>query len=499
MKSFGLPGLLAGMALFCIGATVPALAQTLTTLVTFNGSNGANPQFGALVQGRNGTLYGTTFYGGAYNQGTVFELTTSGELTTIYNFCAQNACKDGANPQSGLVLGPNGNLYGTTNGGGNYNLGTVFEITPITTLGRLTTLYNFCSLPLCGDGEGPTDSLILGPDGNLYGTTWGGGEAGFFNGTVFRLTPAGQLTTLYQFCTSNNGQWCLDGANPEGGLTYAKDGNYYGMTSSGGTSDAGVIYRVSPSGQFSTVYSFCTTKPCTNANPGATLMQSASGSQYGTSFDGNLYGTIFEFRNGVGVKTLYNFCQLSECADGYGPSGTLVRGTDGNFYGTTTSGGVHPCNGSCGTLFQITPTGALTTLYRFCSLANCADGKSPEGSLMQATDGNFYGVTYSGGDFSGGGVACLDGCGTAFRLATGLQPFVVANPSASPEGNRITILGNRLNGASVVRFNGAAATFRVVSDTEITATVPVGATSGMVTVTTPTGTLNSNIAFTVTK
>ena len=265
------------------------------------------------------------------------------------------------------------------------------------------------------------------------------------------------------------------------------------MTYTGGTSDAGVIYRVSPSGQFSTVYSFCTTKPCTNGNPADTLMQSANGNQYGTSYDGNGVGAIFEFRNGR-VGNLYNFCQLAECADGYFPSGTLLRGTDGNFYGTTTSGGVHPCNGSCGTLFEITPTGALTTLYRFCSQANCADGKRPEGSLMQATDGNFYGVTYSGGD-----LACLDGCGTAFRLATGLQPFVVANPSASPEGYSITILGNHLNGASVVRFNGAAATFRVVSDTEITATVPVVATSGMVTVTIPTGTLNSNIAFTVTK
>src|SRR5260370_25945530 len=136
MRRVSLPGRLAGMALFCIGAMVPAFAQTLTTLVTFNGSNGANPQFGALVQGRNGILYGTTFYGGAYNQGTVFELTTSGELTTIYNFCARKACKDGANPESGLVLGPNGNLYGTTNGGGTYGAGTVFEITPITTLGR---------------------------------------------------------------------------------------------------------------------------------------------------------------------------------------------------------------------------------------------------------------------------------------------------------------------------------------------------------------------------
>jgi uncharacterized repeat protein (TIGR03803 family) len=493
MKTFSLPGLLAGMALFCIGAMVPALAQTLTTLVTFNGSNGANPASGALVQGLNGTLYGTTYYGGAYNQGTVFELTTSGELTTIYNFCAQKDCNDGANPQSGLVLGPNGNLYGTTSGGGNYGAGTVFEITPITTLGRLTTLYNFCSLPQCGDGEAPTDSLILGPDGNFYGTTFAGGLSGYSNGTVFRLTPAGQLTTLYQFCTSTNGQWCLDGATPYGGLTYAKDGNYYGMTFTGGTSDAGVIYRVSPSGQFSTVYSFCATKPCTNVNPVATLMQSASGSQYGTSYDGYLAGAIFEFRNGVGVKTLYYFCQLAGCADGSYPSGTLVRGTDGNFYGTTTSGG-YLCNGSCGTLFEITPTGALTTLYRFCSQANCADGRHPSGSLMQATDGNFYGVTSRGAD-----LACFLGCGTAFRLATGLRPFVVANPSASPEGNTITILGNRLNGASVVRFNGAAATFRVVSDTEITATVPVGATSGMVTVTTPTATLNSNIAFTVTK
>src|ERR1022692_1853466 len=186
----------------CATTAIALPAQTLTTLFSFDGTDGAVPQAG-LVQATNGDLYGTTESGGTSTNGTVFKITPGGTLTTLYSFCSQTNCTDGANPYAGLVQAANGNFYGTTQYGGTNHRGTVFKITQG---GTLTTLYSFCSQTNCTDGECPFAGLVQAANGNFYGTTESGGRANGY-GTVFKITPTGTLTTLHRF----NG---MDGAPP---------------------------------------------------------------------------------------------------------------------------------------------------------------------------------------------------------------------------------------------------------------------------------------------
>src|SRR5579872_3530376 len=177
-------------AVLCIAAASMS-AQTFQTAVTFNEANGAVPT-DVLVQGTDGNLYGTTQYGGKNDFGTVFRLSLSGTLTTLYSFCSQSQCVDGSLPDAGLVQGTDGNLYGTTFWGGTQDQGTIFKITPS---GSLTTLYSFCTLANCADGENPHAGLVQASDGNFYGTTSAGGPTN--SGVIFRITPGGKLTPLY--------------------------------------------------------------------------------------------------------------------------------------------------------------------------------------------------------------------------------------------------------------------------------------------------------------
>jgi uncharacterized repeat protein (TIGR03803 family) len=174
-------------------------AQTVITVASFDGTDGRDPRFPGtpFVQGTNGSLYGTTVAGGANDEGTVFEITPAGQIATLYSFCSQPGCTDGAVANAGLGQATNGTLYGTAALGGTINAGTVFEITPA---GELTTLYRFCSQSGCSDGVEPSAGLVQAADGNLYGTTSGGGANGA-SGTLFQITPAGKLTTLYSFCS----------------------------------------------------------------------------------------------------------------------------------------------------------------------------------------------------------------------------------------------------------------------------------------------------------
>jgi uncharacterized repeat protein (TIGR03803 family) len=189
---------------------------------------------------------------------------------------------------------------------------------------------------------------------------------------------------------------------------------------------------------------------------------------------------VFRITPDGALTTLYTF---SGYADGGSPAPGLVRGTDGNFYGATRSGGLTN-GGGYGTLFSITQDGALTTLYTFANQG--IDGETPAAPPFQATDGNFYGTTDGGG---------ADADGTVFRLAVGLGPFVETAPASGVVGTTVLVLGYNLTGATGVTFNGTRATFTVVSDTEIETTVPLCATTGLVRVTTPSGTLESNVAF----
>ncbi len=195
-------------------------------------------------------------------------------------------------------------------------------------------------------------------------------------------------------------------------------------------------------------------------------------------------GAVFRMNAGGILTGFYSFCSEANCNDGFLPNGPLMQATDGNLYGTTFEGGEGIK--AWGTIFEIAPSGKLTTLYNFCSQTACVDGGFPMGNLVQATDGDLYGTAYDGGAEDGGAI---------FRLSLGLGPFVRLTKDSGKVGQTGGILGQGFTGTTAVAFNGTSASFAVVSDTFIEATVPAGASSGYVTVSTPTGTLTSNVVF----
>jgi uncharacterized repeat protein (TIGR03803 family) len=476
------------LCVFCAVEAIAAPAQIFRMLGTFDDRKGERPEAG-LVQATNGDGYGTTFYGGAHGYGTVFKITPSGGLRALHSFDGA----DGEYPGGGLVQATDGNLYGTTSCGGASGTvtsfadcfpansgGTVFKITPG---GMLTTIYSFCSQSDCTDGEGPLAGLVQGADGSFYGTTLYGGANGY--GTVFKIPPGGTLTTLYSFCSQSD---CPDGEFPMAGLVQGADGNFYGTTPDGGANFGGTVFKITPGGTLRTIYSFCSQMDCDDgASPDLEgLVQATDGYLYGTTRQGGAQGegTVFKITPVGTLTTLYSFCSQSDCTDGGMPYAGLAQATDGNFYGTTTQGGAH----SVGTIFKITPGGTLTTLYSFCSQSGCRDGYEPFAGLVQDTNGNLYGTTAFGG---------VNGYGTVFGLRVGLGPFVETRPTSGAVGAIVVILGNNLTGATSVTFNGRAATFEVVSSSEILTTVPTGATTGAVEVRTLRGTLLSNAPFQV--
>jgi len=464
-----------GTFLFVVAAAMAAPAQTFKTLANFNGTNGANPDFVSLVQGWDGNLYGTTAYGGLNGYGTVFQVTPSGTVTTLYSFCAQTNCIDGSVPEAGLVLATDGTFYGTTDEGGIYSdcdfvCGTVFEVTR---QGTLNTLYSF---DINSHGANPEAALIQDGDGNFYGTTSAEDLS-----SVFEITSGGALTTLHNLNMS-------EGAQPHAALVQA-DGYLYGTTGFFGAYGSGTVFKITPKGAFTTLYNFCSKAHCADGSvPVAALVPGPDGEFYSTTTSGGANdvclnggcGTVFKMSSDGRLTTLHSF----DGTDGSSPGG-LVLGTDGSFYGVASNGGgSDACPNGCGTIFKMTPDGALTTLHAFGS----TDGAYPTGALVQATDGLFYGVTFAGGP---------NGDGTIFSLSVGLGPFVETQRTAGKVGQPVKILGTDLTGATSLTFNGTPATFTVVSPSLIKTTVPAGATSGTVQVVTPGGTLSSKAAFRV--
>jgi uncharacterized repeat protein (TIGR03803 family) len=413
--------------LLCATTAIELPAQTFATLHSFDGTDGALPPAG-LIQATDGNFYGTTGIAGANSDGTVFKITPSGTLTTLYNFCSQSGCADGQNPSAGLIQATDGNFYGTTSGGGVNLQGTIFRITAS---GALTTLYSFCSQSGCTDGDTPLAGLIQATDGNFYGTTQSGGTNRF--GTVFKITTEGTLTTLYSFCAQSS---CTDGSEPMAGLVQAADGNLYGTTSFGGANTTecsdngcGTVFKITTSGTLTTLYSFCSKGGCADgAEPDAGLAQATDGDLYGTTAVGGGVaggGTVFKITPSGALTILYSFCSNSGCTDGSNPFAGLVQATDGNLYGTSGNGGANTteCSGSgCGTVFRITTSGTLTTLYSFCSQTNCTDGSRPLAGLIQATNGNLYGTTENGG---------ANEFGTVFSLTLSVtEPSVSLSPTS---------------------------------------------------------------------
>lgn len=459
---------------FCAAATGLSRGQTFTTLASFNGlSEGARPA-APLTQGIDGNLHGTTTQSGLRGYGTAFEVTPSGALIRGHYFCGKAECADGGNPLGALVQGLDTDLYGTASTGGLCSgCGTVFEIT---TGGTVITLYSFSGGADAGDPQG---GVLQASNANLYGTTASG--AGFGYGTIFELPPnGGTLTTLHEFKGS-------DGEYSVAGLVQGTDGNLYGTTEEGGANGYGTVFKITLGGTFTTLHSFDGTD---GFYPQAALVQGTDGNFYGTTTYGGASsnctqgcGTIFRITPAGALTTLHSF----DGTDGQNPHAGLVQATDGNLYGATSN-----CVSGClGTIFKITTGGTLTTVHGFTG----PDGMYPMAGLMQATSGILYGTTYEGGAT---GLYCdFPECGTVYSLAAGLGPFVKTLPAIRSIGQSVVILGTDLTGATSVTFNGTAAAFTVVSATEITTRVPTGATSGKVKVTTPSGTLSSNVAFTV--
>ena len=329
---------------------------------------------------------------------------------------------NGAEPlYESLVQGPDGNFYGTTNGAGAHNGGIVFKMTPS---GTVTVLYSFCSQPSCTDGNAPDAGLALGSDGNFYGVTTSGGANN--DGAVFSITPGGGYTLLHSFAGS-------DGAEPNGTLLLASDGNFYGTTTSQGSNHGGTLFRINSSGAFTTVYNFCTLGSCHDGSgPFGGLMQGTDGYLYGTTTSGGtgfLYGTVFKMTlNGV-LTTLHSFVS----SDGSSPQGKLVQASDGNFYGTTTSGGnAQACTFGCGTIFKITSSGTFTPLHNF----DGTDGSFVLAGLIQASDGKLYGTAGRGGNAQN----CTT-CGTIFDITLGGTLTTLHNFAGFPTEGSLPVGG----------------------------------------------------------
>jgi uncharacterized repeat protein (TIGR03803 family) len=501
-------------ALFALGlamALPTAQAATFKILHSFATADGPAPEQAGLIQDTDGRLYGTTQSGGLYGEGSIFKMTFSGTVTTVFSFCppgTEGNCVDAVDPGA-LLLGANGKIYGTTSYGGAESVGSVFEMTQG---GAVTGLAYFCGLPPDGEnacGAYPVGALIQAANGFLWGVTQAGGALG--QGAKFEIGPSGKLGSVASFgCIAAN-------CNQDylvAGLIQGSDGNFYGTTEEGGTGAYGAsqaggsVFKITGN-QITTLYSFCSLSDCTDGQaPMGALVEGPDGNFYGTTANGGAgtacynggsnvsgCGTVFKITPSGTLTTLYSFCVQTGCPDGQNPMAGLILGSDGNFYGTTHAGGNPKSNQCsdyvCGTIFEITPSQTLTTLYSFCSRTGCTSGGAPVAPLMQATNGNFYGATTVGGDLSSGN-------GTIFRLSTGLSPFVKTVPTSGLVGAKVLILGNDLTGATSVAFNGIAAAFTVASASEIKATVPAGASTGAVQVTTPGGTLTSNASFTVT-
>jgi uncharacterized repeat protein (TIGR03803 family) len=327
----------------------------------------------------------------------------------LYAFGA--SATDGFDPTAPLIQVGDGSFYGTTSSGGVYGAGTVFKITPA---GTETILYSFGASP--ADGAVPS-ALIQGKDGNFYGTTSSGGGnycnvipgSGNNCGTVFKITPGGVETVLYSFGASAS-----DGVEPIAPLLQASDGNFYGTTSGGGVNGLGTVFKITPAGMETVLYAFGA-NPINGAapqgaNPQGPLIQATDGNLYGTTVGGGnsncLYGcgTVFKITVAGALTTLYSFTGI-QGSDGDGPAPFLIQGSDGNFYGTSYSGGSY--GGSLdGIAFQMTPNGTETVLYSFGPLDT--NPSSPNAGVIQSRDGAFYGIT---------AYAKLgSGAGTVFRL-----------------------------------------------------------------------------------
>jgi uncharacterized repeat protein (TIGR03803 family) len=465
MKELKSCKLFALAAVLAVAAATVADAQTFQVLHIFgskNGDPGAPQPTTRIAQGRDGNLYTTGIVGAATGNGAAFKITPSGKLTVLYSFCSQSACSDGQAPVGGLTLGTDGNFYGTTGLGGSADFGIVYKMTPS---GSLKVLYTFTG---GADGRSPQAPPIEGLDGNFYGTAWFGGSSASC-GTIYKITPSGTFSVLYTFVNA-----ATDACNPRAPLVLGTDGNFYGTSSYG----AYATFKITPSGKY--------TPLAPNGAPVYTM--------YGPLIQGTnefFYGAdsanhIFKMSANGSATILYT---LNGTTDGNGPNSGVEQASDGNFYGATQSGGTSQnCTsnlGTCGVLFKVTPRGGYTVLHDF----EDPDGYEPD-PIIQHTNGIIYGQTTFGGGTAN--------AGTFWSWNARLHPFVSLLLYSGKVGSQVGILGQGFSSSSVVKFNGVqATTVKRQGSTFLLATVPSGASDGFVTVTTGATTLTSSRKYTV--
>jgi len=457
-----------------LSLAIPARAQTYSPLFTYpiTNNNTSGITWPSLMsQGQDGEFYSTIQTNGVYNLGSVYKITTTGQYALLYSFCSEGAhCPTtGANPTGGVTLGFDGNLWGTTLNGGKDGAGTVFKLTPT---GTLTNLYNFTNGK---DDSAPDYPPRQGQDGNMYGVS----EAQYSGqyGSFYKLTTKG-IITPHPFDPIKSWSPNLP--------TQGSDGNFYGTTQLGGdvTCKCGAVYKATPAGKLSLLHLFTGINVNQDGyRPNGVLVEGADGNFYGVTYQGGAknVGTVFKISPAGAYSVLYSFGSVT--GDGTLPLSGVTFGTDGTMYGTTVSGGTK----NAGTLYKITTAGKETTLYSFCSVA-CTNGFSPSTALVLHTDGKFYGNT--AGNSLGGSVF--------YKLDVGLKPLVRLVTWSTKVGSTVEILGQGFTGTTGVSFQGVAAKFSNISDTYMTATVPAGALTGAVTVTTFTSTLAGDRNFLVT-
>ncbi|MGA2373630.1 MAG: choice-of-anchor tandem repeat GloVer-containing protein [Candidatus Korobacteraceae bacterium] len=404
---------IASAVLLALTLFSPQLArgQQFNVIYTFTGgADGANPIAG-VTSAHPGVLYGTASAGGTYGVGAVFTLSNRGSgwtLNPLHEFFSTP--NDGFSPYAGVVIGPNGALYGTTYWGGLYNFGTVFELQPPAHACLTAVCYWSESILRSfqgnsGDGFHPGyGNLIFDQAGNIYGTTTMGGSG--YWGTVFELSPSGGGWTeniLHNFGSGNDGQ------SPNGGVIFDPAGNLYGATGGGGSDYLGTVFELSPAGGGTwtedILYNFTYTGG--GRNPVGTLVRDASGNLYGTA-SCCVGGEIFQLSYFSGEWVLSEIYSFTAC----GPIAGVTMDSAGNLYGVCSAGGAD----SHGFVFELINSSGNWTMTDLYDFTGGSDGASPEGSVVFDSSGNLYGTAYSGGDLS----LCGSGCGTVWEI-TGLK------------------------------------------------------------------------------
>jgi uncharacterized repeat protein (TIGR03803 family) len=541
-------GLALAWALLVAFVAIPLHAQSYQDLYDFNCPTGCSPyDFGRLTQGTDGYLYGTTGYGGPTNHGVIFKVNTTG-TSYVPLFYFDSANSGGYLPTAALTLSSlDGNFYGTTAGGGTSSKGTLFRFNPKTS--ALTTLHSFSStegspsgppaeaknfklygvtnlgatyvvtvgtatynlLPHTTPGA-PSGPLLAAADGYLYGATLEGGK--YTYGTIFRLsTTNGNIAIIYNKFNDP------DGIEPNGPLAQGKNGDLYGTTIfGGGALDQGTIFDLTlppPPATLTTLHSFDGTD---GGRPSAGLLAASDGNFYGTTSYGGAdgVGTIFQVSAGGVFTSLFDFTGSGGVVSGGYPDTTLLEDTNGVFYGLTNGGGANGVGDGDGVFYSLTPPNPLTHISLCCNWWVILDqpvtiiGQNLTG-VVAVSFGSVAAQFRQGSDtylIAEVPSAAVDSIVTV-TLATGeqvesqqvvriLPKITNLDPSSGPVGTQVGIVGGGFIGTTKVTFGGVAATtFTVDTPSLIRATVPAGAVTGKVGVTTPNGTALSKEIFTV--